>query len=613
MTDLPEPSPKRPRRVLFAGVVLFGGWIAALWALPTAPTEFNYFSRVRGLLGAMFGFTVEQAAAYLVTLVLGTLALRWIVAGLYGGSDANTKLRRWSARVGLDTGKRRARLAGGVCLVVLSWLMFGVFRGRALVDDELAYYLQADLLRHGKLATQCLPGAARASCMIASRLGCTGKYLPGEPLVQIPGLMLGMAPLMHLVVALLTLWCTYRALSLLENEEVAGWACLFLGLSPMFLFTAATGMSQTTSLGCLALAAYGYAHAREGSPARAALLVGVGVGFGVLVRPQSMVPMGAVVVLATMWALRRKHRWGALAALTGVLCLFAAALFGYDMLLTGSPLKLPWYLSRITEHYGFGKVFDQFAYRHTVPRAMVNLLVSLIRFNAWWLGWPLSLAVLWYWNRMGRPMRHGKVWLWSSLALIAVLFCYFSPGMSDVGPVYYFELLLPACAVGGSAAVAALERRPRLTRLFLVVQFVLGTGVFVAYQSARISRLLDAIHGPVDHKLAQVDTPALVLYEDSCAEKLVHGWVLTGVGRRWWGSGHPVVTYPRPGGKAVETYLQRYPNRHCYYLRVDPSTRQWQMLSCEQAMPLLERPADLSKLHEPCLSQPSTAGVLGLP
>src|SRR5262249_31378035 len=149
--------------------------------------------------------------------------------------------------------------------------------------------------------------------------GYTGKYLPGEAIVQILGVLVGLAPLLHLPLYALTLLAFHRALLLRSGARIADLGALALALSPMVMLTTATGLSQATSLCMVVLAGLGFEWTRSERALAGAALLGFAVAFGFATRPQTMLPVGAVLVPWAGIALLRRRSFGALALLAGVL------------------------------------------------------------------------------------------------------------------------------------------------------------------------------------------------------------------------------------------------------------------------------------------------------
>ena len=81
--------------------------------------------------------------------------------------------------------------------------------------------------------------------------------------------------------------------------------------------------------------------------------------------------------------------------------------------------------------------------------AVENLVVSAVRLNGWWLGWPLSLG------------------------------------------------LLPASILGAHAIVRGLERWPRAVSAILLVHFAVGTTSFLWENVRRLDRLVMTTGGVV--------------------------------------------------------------------------------------------------------------------
>jgi hypothetical protein len=597
------PGSRRAALLLVPGLLLFFAYAAALWAIPQGPAEFAYYPYSPEPLpwAPMRGFTFEQAAAHVIRILLGTPALLLL-------SFAAARLIR--VEPPMERTLRRLTLGlAAASLITCAFVMIVVLQGRAIFDDELTYALQARLLAMGRIAIADVPGDISELFTITTPLGHTGKYLFGEPLVQVPGVLIGIPALMHLPIAALTLWAIFAAVRRLAEVRTACWATMAVACSPMFILTSATGSSQATSLLCVAGMLVGYQLIRDGQLARGAAIVGTAIGFGLTVRIQVAMPVGAVVGSAALVRLLGARSWRSALILSITAGIWLAAILAYDTALTGSPLKLPWFLVEPSEHFGFGKVWRDLDYRHTPLKALANLAVTGVRLNEWWLGWPSSLVLLAVWLRLGRPMRGAAVWMLVALATLLFEAGYYSTGVSDTGTMYHYELLVPGALLAAYTIVGALDRWPRLTTAALLVNFSLGTVLTVHYESARIGRLVSAIHDHMDAALAQVPDHALLLHEADCRESLAVGWVHSRFPRRYRSPSDRIVTYPRPPPDFIWDYFRAYSDRACYYLRVEPVTRELELRKCEEAWDLIMRePED----PETCLAVEPTARRLGL-
>jgi hypothetical protein len=116
---------------LVTGLVLSVAYFVCQWLEPHGPGEFAYhpFTPVPLPYAPMRGFTYEQLWGHVRRVLLLGPGMALLVWGL-------------AARVRLPAPRELRRpmlLAVGACLLLTALLMLGVLRGRALIDDELAY------------------------------------------------------------------------------------------------------------------------------------------------------------------------------------------------------------------------------------------------------------------------------------------------------------------------------------------------------------------------------------------------------------------------------------------------------------------------------------------
>jgi hypothetical protein len=358
----------------------------------------------------------------------------------------------------------------------------------------------------------------------------------------------------------------------------------------MFVLTDATGMSECTALTCVMLAGLGVTWARGDRPRAGAALVAASLAFCAMTRPQSAFPAAIVLGPAAAWALLGRKDAVALALLGGIGVAGLAVIGAYDHAITGSALKLPWMAQCNLEHFGFGQVWPWRLYRHTPFGAIKNLVVVAVRFNGWWLGWPVGLAVVAVWWVLGRPSRGLALWAGVGVAVVVFEAGYYSTGVSDTGTIYHFEILLPASVLAANTALAALDRWPRAAAATLLAHLAFGTGSFFVVQTARLERLITAIHADTDAALARIPGRAVLLYETRNSEVLPMGWVMTNFPRQYRSDRDRVVTYPRPLRERLATLLAAYPGRSCWHYHRDPLTERAELLTCDEAKRYLDRP-----------------------
>ncbi|HEV8550459.1 MAG TPA: hypothetical protein VGQ57_15550, partial [Polyangiaceae bacterium] len=565
-----------------AGVLCFGAYFAWFASVPRGPFEFGYapFTPEPLPYSPMRGFTYEQLWGHVARLLLLGPALVCLTFGL-------ARLRPFTPRF---EPKRLAFAAAAFGVVVAAIVMLGVLRGRAIVDDELVYRMQATFLREGRLGSP-EPGVIPPDVFsVRTHAGYTGKYLPGEPLVQVLGVALGMPPLLHLPLLALLFWAWFRAVELRAGPRIAAFATIVLALSPMVSLTAATGLSETTSLAMAVFLGLGLEWARGPRPFAGAVLAALALGFGLATRVQSLLPIGAVLGPALAWALLRRRAWGALAAFAATALLGIVAIGTYNAALSGSPFTLPWYLQCSIEHYGFGRVWKYDLFEHTPWTALENLGVVLVRLNAWWLGLPCSLGVFALAALVRPRLARDRDWYAAGLAIVAFEFLYYSPGGSDTGSLYHHELVLPGSLFAASVIDATLARFPELATTGFAVHFGLGTLAFFGEQGARLARLIETIHADSDRALARVEQPALVFHETRDSEQRSAGWVFDSFPERRRGQRDAVVTFPNLPPAFRNRVMAQYPGRHCYYYRRDPATEVAELRPCAGNEALMNRP-----------------------
>ena len=579
-----DALPRRERKAVLAlgaGTLLALAYFAWLSSEPRGLFEFGYapFGPYPLPYSPMRGFTYEQLWGHVARVLLLGPALLLLSVG-------------WS-RLGwaIPRFERRRVLFGAsaVCLGATTWCMLAILRGRAIVDDELVYRMQATFLSEGHLAARLGEITPPDVFTVATRLGYTGKYLPGEPIVQIPGLGLGVPALMHVPLLALTLFAWRKALRLRLGAQTADHATIVLALSPTVIFTSATGLSEATSLCCVALAVLGYEWARAQRGLEGALLAALSIGFGMATRPQTMLPAGAVLAPAMAWVLVKGRAWQAIVVFGLGLAVCALGVGAYDLALGGSPLELPWFLQCGQEHYGFGRVWATEHFEHTPWTALENLGVVLVRMNAWWLGLPCSLAVLIVWFRLPVQYRTWHLSYGVGLAIVAFEFFYYSPGMSDTGSLYHYELVLPGSLVAARVYEYARANWSRFAAAAVALHLTLGTLTFDIEQGSRVHRLVEAIHADSDRALSQIHGPAILFHEGRGSESRPTGWIFDSFPARNRGQHDAVVTFPNlPAGLRAQV-LAAYPGRSCWYYRRDPDTERAELRTCEAASKLMDR------------------------
>jgi hypothetical protein len=361
-------------------------------------------------------------------------------------------------------------LGWGLAVVVLTgvlvlWLQLFVFRGDTITTDENSYLFQARIFAAGRLWVPA-PAERNLVQFQLSMINMTddrffSRYFFGHPLALVPGVVVGYPLLVPLLMALGSTLLAGAIGRTLYDEPTARVATLLLALSPFFLAMHATLLAHTTCLLALGVFMLGTAKAMTSTWLGWGVLAGAGLGYAFNTRPFTTVLI-AWPFLA--WGVLRGARTRSTVLLQQGLCLgamasvFLGAYFLYNHLLTGSWAVSPYVLYNSSERLGFVhvRVLD---WQHTPAAGWNHLRDNLERLNRWWLGFTGSFAIL-AGLIVGRWRVADLVLLLSAASLAGGHFFFYFPGVSTVGPVYYFEAVLALGLLGARALRAVWQRIP---------------------------------------------------------------------------------------------------------------------------------------------------------
>jgi 4-amino-4-deoxy-L-arabinose transferase-like glycosyltransferase len=303
-----------------------------------------------------------------------------------------------------------------ICLLVIIFVLLsglisvGIFESIPHVEDESAYWFQAQVFANGTISvpTPPEPDSYWSPFVIDYNGRRVGKYPPGFPLLLSLGIRAG-AP--WLVNALLGA----AALALLADtgrrmfSPSAGLFAAALGLTvPVLLTHAGSLLSHPAAIFCTAAFLWCFAGTKENidtststsapalrPPPRALLwAAGAGLGLGFLAVTRPFDALGVGLPVALYWSVqaiwRRRHACmstGLLAGTVTLLVLLTLPLFWHTI--TGSWLTNPYRDVYPYDHPGFGPTVGPEGY--TVNMAVAYLGYNLRALAYGFLGWPLYL------------------------------------------------------------------------------------------------------------------------------------------------------------------------------------------------------------------------------
>lgn len=379
-------------------------------------------------------------------LVLGIPALLFAAHALHGSRLPDAALgaaRRAADAPGVVA---LAALAGAVlAFAVRAW----VLQFAPVADDESTYVFIARTLLEGRLVNPTPEDAAffRNQFVVLDGHAWYGKYPIGHPLLLAVGEALSARALVAPLLTAAALALTFAAGRIAFSRNVALLGAGLLLVSPQFLFTGATDLSQTTSGVCLLAALYALLRLDAGAGLRCAALAGTALGFGVLARPM---PGLLLVAVAGVWLLLRfqDEPWkGQLRRLTaGAVPLVALGtlLFAVQVLQTGDATRSTYDVAHGGHYGGFFRL-DWIG---------ASLAGALLRQNFWLFGWPLSFLFL----PLARRNR-GAALVWAMLlAIYAYRIAVPKTVVATTGPIYVAEAVPLLALLTASGMRAAAER-----------------------------------------------------------------------------------------------------------------------------------------------------------
>lgn len=365
-----------------------------------------------------------------------------------------------------------AAVAAGVVAMVLSQT---VFSHLSVNDDESVYLLQARALAHGHL----FPPAPKPASSFTPWLGVLRgghyvmKYLPTLPAAMALSLLLtgGLAGLMACSAAGLVLATFSLGKRTIGNRREAAIGAVLTAASPLVLVQSGLALPYLPFLLLIVLAWSQLLAGSERVQIGRFALAGLCAGLAFTMRP-----FDAILLLspALGWLLLRGPtcRRSLLTGLFAGGLVPAVAMLWYDLIATGSPLKLPFSLFSPQDKLGFGvrRLYPGETARHFgLSQGWQGLLRHLSLLAGGWAfgGVILAALALLGWRR--RSPSAGLLSVFAGSAFLAVGYLFFWGtwnasilwgGTRYLGPYYLMPLLIPTTllAAVGLVAVAVSSR-----------------------------------------------------------------------------------------------------------------------------------------------------------
>lgn len=377
-------------------------------------------------------------------------------------------------------------LAAFVAYAVGHWF----FLETPFTTDENSYVFQAHNFLEGRIARPAPPFKEyffHPMIICDEQAGWLSRYPPAHPLWLVPGVGLGDPRLMSALAAGLSVWFLTACAALLEIPAII--MIILLMASPYFLFMHGTLLSHTSGLLAVCLMVWAYLRWQKTSGWFFAVMAGLAWSLLFLNRTYTALLLAIPFGLDTLWYCWRKRTragWLNTAVFAGCALIGIGLYLGYNALTTGHPFKTPYDYYAPGEALGFGDRYlpDGRTFVHDWATGLYQTGVNLQLLNRWLWGFGGSLALA------GALWAVGWMPRWNMLFL-AVCGCvgvgymaFWFPGVNNIGPYYYFELipflLLPA-AKGVARIWSRLPKRPMVRCIAAGLAFILALTVSGAF------------------------------------------------------------------------------------------------------------------------------------
>ena len=413
-------------------------------------------------------------------------------------------LRGYAPRLGMLSAKRGVPI--GFSLAAIAFLVFAIsflLQKTEVTDDELTYDFQARVLLAGKLYVTPPVENAFNNVFILPGNKMTGKYSLGHPLVLAGGMLFGSPYVLPVFFGGLLVLLAYAInMALYKDRRQAFLSSLLLLISPLFYFTGATRLSHTTSAFCLTLFMFLFLKLRETGfgavlVAFLSLAAGLAAGFAFNVRPLTAVGFlfPFLVLVASDLVRQRERKWlRYLVVGVGFLAVIAFSLW-YNKEITGSYLSFPFNQYDPGERL-FGPRFD-------LIQSLSNLAMNAVKMNSFLFGFPLSLSLIFIYGFRSGKNASDKLGFGIIGSFSFFYLAYYGPGVSDTGPLYYYELLIPLVTLSARGFLwvhdwlkASFPRWRSYAVNFLLISALLALPTFWLERSLYLVKLTDMINEP---------------------------------------------------------------------------------------------------------------------
>ena len=332
-------------------------------------------------------------------------------------------------------------------VIAIGLLSHYVFQDYYIIPtDENSYLFQAKTFAKGRLFIEPHPLREffEAVNIVTTPSKVFGKYPPGHALFLMWGVLIGYPRLAPLFISSLTLLVIFFLAKEAYDSKTAKVSAIFALLSPAYLFTSSTLLSQTTSLFLISLGCLFFIKTLKSECSYHPFISGSCLGLAFNTRPLNTIalsiPFAAYFIYLLFKYKGNYFKKFLLFALS--LFIFLVMFLYYNHTLTGDAFRMPFQMwgneHLVRDRYGFGTHGD---YTHDFDKGFNNTRINLRRLNEWLFGWPCSIlfvCALYFFY----PLNKWDYIFFTGFILLVVAYLFWWWAGEVLGPLYYYDSLV---------------------------------------------------------------------------------------------------------------------------------------------------------------------------
>ena len=521
------------------------------------------------------------------------------VAALLGVLAVSTRVRR-----AIETLLRRARhpslrtrliaallIAGLATTFLIATSLYYDRYLKPMWHDEFAYAIQTRMLAQGRLWMPAHPlGEFFETFYVLHQPRYAAIYFPGTALLYVWAIWLHV-PLWIASASLagVTIGLFYWVIGDLIDDVAGGLGAAILLSLTEFQRMAMAFMAQVPMLLLSLLMVWSFLRWRRHKRAQWALCIGVFAGWAAITRPLDAICYAAPIGLAMLWDLRGnplRQRTASLASIIAGALPFLAVQLIFNLGVTGSVLTTPWhvYVDRDLPGAGLGfRAFDatlrpqsslpekQLFYKRFIspylahhdwmhaPAALLQRAMSVVQVA---LPHPALLPIA----LAGLAAFKRRRWIFPAAIFLFILFY----GLYPFTLPHYTLIAAPAAIMLLLMGIRAIETSWLAGRRIVFMALATGVLIIALVNQSEARFQIEVYHRPadhraVDHALASIPAPAVVLFRFSphASEHFEPVYNIDVA----WPDDAPIVRAHDLGERNIEIfryYAARQPNREFY-------------------------------------------------